>query len=104
MDVGDVKVTDENGLLSCSMMIKATNTMKERLLTNRVASQFVFQPLPPDRPARSSFSLCVLALAPILHLEFYQRTVTDEMRSPWNLSIDVVSKCSQEFDHSREEN
>ena len=43
MDVGDVKVTDEDGLLSCSMMIKAMNTiMKERLLTNRVASQLCF--------------------------------------------------------------
>ena len=101
MDVGDVKVTDENGLLSCSLMIKAMNTiMKERLLTNRLASQFVFHPLPPDRPA----SLCILTLAPILHLNSTSETVTDEMRSPWNLRIDVVSKCSQEFDHSREEN
>ena len=49
-----MKVTDENGL-SCSMM--------ERLLTNRVAGQFVFQPLRPDRPARSAFSLCIMTLA-----------------------------------------
>ena len=49
---------------SCSMMIKAMNTItKERLLTNRVAGQFVFQPLPPDRPARSTFGLCILTLA-----------------------------------------
>ena len=102
VDVGDVKVTDENGLLSYSMVIKAMNTiMGERLC---VAGQFAFQPLLRDRPARSSFSLCILTLAPILHLDFYQRTVTDEMRSLWNLRIDVFSKCSQEFDHSREEN
>ena len=60
MDVGDVKVTDEDGLLSCSMMIKTMNTiMKERFLTNRVADQLFsafasrpaseigFQPLDP---------------------------------------------------------
>ena len=83
MDVGDVKVFDENGLLSCSMMVKAMNTiMKERLLTNCVAGQFVFQPLPPDWPARSTFSLRILTLAPNLHLEFYRRTVTDGMQSP----------------------
>ena len=105
MDVSDVKVTDEDGFLSCSMMINAMNTsMKERLLTDRVAGQFVFQPLPLDRPARSSLSLCILTLAPNLHLEFYRRTVIDEMQLPWNLRIDVVSKCSQEVDHCREEN
>ena len=54
MDVGDVKVTDEDGLLSCSMMIKAMNTiMKERLLTNRVAGQlcssFCIQTFQRDR-------------------------------------------------------
>ena len=86
MDVSDVKVTDEDGL------------------TNRVASQFVLQPLPLDRPARSSFSFCILTLVLNLHLDFYWRTVTDETQLPWNLRIDVVSKCSQEPDHSREEN
>ena len=43
--MSDVKVTDEDGLLSRSMMIKASNTiMKERIWINRVASKIVFQP------------------------------------------------------------
>ena len=44
MDVCDEKVTDEDGFLSSSVMIKARNTlMKERIWINRVASEFVFQ-------------------------------------------------------------
>ena len=42
-----------------------------------------------------------LTLAPDLHFQFYQRTVTDEIQS---LCIDVASKYSQEVDHNREEN
>ena len=92
MDVGDVKVPDEDGLLSCSMMITAMNTiMKERLLTNRVAGQLCFslciqtgqigfQPLHPGTGAR-------LHDEPNLHLEFYRRTVTDGMLSPWHLLL-----------------
>ena len=46
MDVFDVRMTDEDGFLSRSTMIKAKNTiMKERILINRVASEIVFQPL-----------------------------------------------------------
>ena len=42
MDVSDVKVTDEDGLLSRSMMIKAKNIiMKERIWINRVISEKV---------------------------------------------------------------
>ena len=42
MDVSDVKVTDEDGFLSCSMMIKAKNIiMKERIWINRVAQRDV---------------------------------------------------------------
>ena len=29
---------------------------------------------------------------PNVHLELYQLDVTDEMRSPWKLPVDVVSK------------
>ena len=40
MDVSDVKVTVEDGFLSCSMMIKAKNIiMKERIWINRVAQR-----------------------------------------------------------------
>ena len=41
MDVSDVRVTDEDGFLSCSMMIKADNIMKGRTWTNRVAQRDV---------------------------------------------------------------
>ena len=45
MDVCDEKVADEDDFPSCSMMIKAKNTiMKERIWINRVASEIVFQP------------------------------------------------------------
>ena len=40
MDVSDMKVTDEDGFPSCSMMIKAKNMiMKERIWINRVAQR-----------------------------------------------------------------
>ena len=52
-NVGDVKVTDEDGFLLCSMMIKAMNTiMKEEFLTNRVAGQLFFSRA--SRPASES--------------------------------------------------
>ena len=40
MGVNDVKVTDEDGFLSCSMTIKAKNIiMRERIWINRVAQR-----------------------------------------------------------------
>ena len=43
MDASDVTVTDENGFLSRSMVIKAKNiTMKERTWINRVAQRRSF--------------------------------------------------------------
>ena len=58
MDVCDVKVIDEDGFLAGNMMIKAKNTLlKERT---------------------GHWRHC---------LGFYQRDVTDGMRSPWNLLL-----------------
>ena len=34
-----------------------------------------------------------------LHLVFYQRDVTDGMRTPWKLPVDVVSKSFHDADH-----
>ena len=49
MHVSDAKVTDEDGVLSCSMMIKAKNIiMKERIWINRVISEIMFSALHPD--------------------------------------------------------
>ena len=90
VNVCNEEVTNEDGLLSCSMMIKTKNTsMKERLWTNRVASEIEVQPLHPDTDV-------LLHDEPNLRLEFCQQGVTDGIRSPWNLRVDVISNSSQE--------
>ena len=44
MNVNDLKVSDEDGLLSRSMMIKAKNIiMKERIWINRVINETTFE-------------------------------------------------------------
>jgi hypothetical protein len=98
MDVSDVIVSDADGYLSRSMTIKANNKiMKERIWINRVASEIVFQPLHPDTGAPlHEERVIAVREEPNLHLEFYQRDVTDGMRSPWKLPVDVVSKSFQE--------
>ena len=49
MDVtSDVKVTDEDALLSRRMMIKAKNIMKELIWINAVPSEITLPPLDPD--------------------------------------------------------
>ena len=42
------EVTDEDDSLSCSMMIKAKNTLLNAVWINHVASEICFQPLHPD--------------------------------------------------------
>ena len=75
------------------MTIKANNKiMKERIWMNRVASEIVFRPLHPDTGAPSHDERVVAVREePNLHLEFYQRDVTDGMRTPWKLPVDVVN-------------
>ena len=46
MDVSDVKVTDEEGFLSCSMMIKAKNIIMKKQSCRSARS--MFSPLRPD--------------------------------------------------------
>ena len=46
------------------------------------------------RPARLVFSLCIRTLA-LCCLEFYKQDVTDGMRSPMELLVDVASKSFQ---------
>ena len=49
MNVSDMQVPDEEGLLSRSMMINAKNIiMKERIWINAVPSEITLQPLDPD--------------------------------------------------------
>ena len=70
MDLGDVKVTDEDGLLSW------TNRVADQLFfsSSRPASEIGFQPLHPVTDA-------LLRDEPNLHLESYRRSVTDGMQS-----------------------
>ena len=84
MNVCDMKVTDENCTLSSSMTTQAMNTfVKERLWTNRVASEIVFQSLHPDTGAPSHGErVTAVREKPNLHLEFHLQGVTDGMRSP----------------------
>ena len=52
MNVSDVKETDEDGLLSRSMMIKANNTiMKERIWINSCGQQDCVSAWHPDNGA-----------------------------------------------------
>ena len=97
--MSDVKVTDEDGLLSRSMMIKANNTiMKERIWINRVASKIVFQFGIQTMALRYTMSVCGYSLRETqLHLEPFQRDVTDMKRSgewlnmePRNLVFDSL--------------
>ena len=79
-----MKVTDEDGTLSSSKTTKAKNTLvKERLWTNRVASEIVFQSLHPDTGAPlHEERVTAVREEPNVHLEFYLQGVTDGMRSP----------------------
>ena len=86
MDVCDVKVIDEDVLMASNMMINAKNTfVKERIWIDRVA-------------------LCCTCEEPNLHLDFCLRDVTDGMRSPRKLPVEVVSMNFSGGDHSCEEN
>ena len=84
MHVIDMKVTDQDDSLSRSMTCEATNTvMKERIPINRVASEIVFSAFHPDTGAPlHDESVVAIREETYSHLEFYQRGVTDEMRSP----------------------
>ena len=76
--------TDENGFLSNSMMINATNTVVlERIWNNRVAGNFVFLPLfhTGQRDLRPDTGTLFTIF------QFYQQYDTDGMRSPSNLRV-----------------
>ena len=92
MNVCDMKVTGEGGTLSSSVLTKAKNTLvKERLWTNRVASEIVFQSLhPPLHEER----VTAVREEPNLHIEFYLQGVTDGMRSPWKLLVGGLEESS----------
>ena len=83
MDVNDEEVSDEDGCLSRSMTIKAHRRfMRERIMISRVASEVSFQLSYPDTgaPLREE-RVTTVRKKPNLHLEFYQRSVTDGVRT-----------------------
>ena len=97
-----MKVTDEDGTLSSSMMTKAKNTLvKERLWTNRVASEIVFLFLHLDTGAPlHEERVTAVREEPNLQLKFH---LHDGMRSPWKLLVGGLEESSG-GDYSCEEN
>ena len=78
-------------VLSRSMAIKAhRRIMRERIMISRVASEVSFQPVYSDTgaPLRQK-RVKTVRKKPNLHLEFYQRGVTDGVRTQ------IVSRDSQ---------
>ena len=76
MDVIDMKVSDEDAVLSRKMTIKTTNTiLNERIPINRNTGA----PFHPER-------IIAVREEPKLHLEFSQRGATDGMRTLWNFT------------------
>ena len=78
----DVKVTDEDGFLSCSMMIKAKIIMMERIWINRVPQRdHVFQYLHQDSVPLHDERIITVREEPSLHVESHRRDVTNVKRS-----------------------
>ena len=78
-----MKVTDEDGFLSRSMMIKAKNIiMKERIWINRVPQRdHVFQFLHRDSVPLHDERIITVREEPSLHVESHRRDVTNVKRS-----------------------
>ena len=82
MVVNDEEMSDEDGCLSRSMTIKAhRRIMKERIMISRVAREVSLQPLySAGVPVREE-RVTTMRKKPNLNLEFYQRSVTDGVRT-----------------------
>jgi len=92
MEVTDVKISDEDGFLLRTMTITANNTtVQEHILINRVANELVFQPINLETGV-PQIEERVIAIKndPHLHLEYYQRDLSDGMRSPWSVPVSVL--------------
>ena len=63
-----------------------------RVRFNRVASEIVFQPLHPETGASIHVERVDCNGGLDLHLHFYLRGVTDEIRPHWKLLVDLVRK------------
>jgi len=111
MDVTDVTVSDEDGFLLRSMTItKNQTTVKEHVFIDRETSEIVFQPMDLDtgKPKHLERVIAVKE-EPFLHLEYYQRDLTDGMRSHWSVpaktlreKCDKLIKMAKELDGTTE--
>merc|ERR1712176_1748409 len=93
MEVTDVKVSDEEGFLLRTMTISANKTkVQENVMINREANEIVYQPIDLET-GLPQIKERVIAIKndPHLHLEYYQRDLSDGMRSPWAVPVNVLT-------------
>merc|ERR1712137_25917 len=93
MEVTDVKVSDEEGFLLRTMTISANKTtVQEHVMINREANEIVYQPIDLETGV-PQIEERVIAIKndPHLHLEYYQRDLSDGMRSPWAVPVSVLT-------------
>merc|ERR1712157_176854 len=96
MEVTDVKVSDEEGFLLRTMTISANKTtLQEHVTINREANEIVYQPIDLET-GLPQIEERVIAIKndPHLHLEYYQRDLSDGMRSPWAVPVNVLPGLS----------
>lgn len=92
MEVTDVKISDEKGFLLRTMTISANKTtVQEHVMINREANEIVYQPIDLETGV-PHIEERVIAIKndPHLHLEYYQRDLSDGMRSPWAVPVSVL--------------
>jgi len=92
MEVTDVKISDEDGFLLRTMTITATNTtVQEHIVINREANEMVYQPIHLETGVpQIEERVIAIKTDPHLHLEYYQRDLSDGMRSPWMVPESVL--------------
>merc|ERR1712174_84675 len=93
MEVTDVKVSDEEGFLLRTMTISANKTtLQEHVTINREANEIVYQPIDLET-GLPQIEERVIAIKndPHLHLEYYRRDLSDGMRSPWAVPVNVLT-------------
>merc|ERR1711937_24120 len=84
----------EEGFLLRTMTISANKTkVQEHVMINREANEIVYQPIDLET-GLPQIKERVIAIKndPYLHLEYYQRDLSDGMRSPWGLPVSVLQE------------
>jgi len=99
MEVTDVKICDEEGYLLRTMTITANNTtVQEHVLINREANEMVFQPINLETGVpQIEERVIAIKTDPHLHIEYYQRDLSDGMRSPWALPVSVLKETVEKL-------